>query len=57
MNTSLKLLCLFVTSSLAQEAIFLNDETFEHDTQASTGATTGDWIVLFCDKTKYAECR
>ncbi|XP_044259744.1 thioredoxin domain-containing protein isoform X2 [Tribolium madens] len=25
----------------------LNDETFEHLTQASTGATTGDWFVMF----------
>ena len=25
----------------------LTDATFEHDTQASTGATTGDWFVLF----------
>lgn len=25
----------------------LNDETFEHLTQASTGATTGDWFILF----------
>lgn len=24
----------------------LTDETFEHLTQASTGATTGDWFVL-----------
>lgn len=25
----------------------LTDKTFEHDTQASTGATTGDWFVEF----------
>ena len=24
----------------------LNDNSFEHDTQASTGSTTGDWFVL-----------
>lgn len=24
----------------------LNDETFEHLTQAATGATTGDWFVM-----------
>lgn len=24
----------------------LTDSTFEHDTQASTGATTGDWFVM-----------
>jgi len=25
----------------------LTDENFEHDTQASTGGTTGDWFILF----------
>ncbi|CAF4314833.1 unnamed protein product, partial [Adineta steineri] len=25
----------------------LDDKTFEHDTQASTGSTTGDWFILF----------
>lgn len=25
----------------------LTDATFEHDTQASTGGTTGDWFVMF----------
>lgn len=29
------------------ESIDLNDENFEHLTQASTGATTGDWFVYF----------
>ena len=24
----------------------LNDASFEHDTQASSGATTGDWLVM-----------
>eukprot|EP00929_Paragymnodinium_shiwhaense_P052456 TRINITY_DN26278_c0_g1_i1.p3 TRINITY_DN26278_c0_g1~~TRINITY_DN26278_c0_g1_i1.p3 ORF type:complete len:155 (-),score=47.63 TRINITY_DN26278_c0_g1_i1:32-496(-) len=24
-----------------------NDASFEHDTQASTGSTTGDWLVVF----------
>lgn len=24
----------------------LNDESFEHLTQASSGATTGDWLIL-----------
>lgn len=23
-----------------------DDSSFEHDTQASTGATTGDWFVI-----------
>ena len=25
----------------------LTDATFEHDTQAATGATTGDWFIEF----------
>ena len=25
----------------------LTDSTFEHQTQAATGATTGDWLVMF----------
>ena len=28
------------------EPISLNDDNFEHLTQAATGATTGDWLVL-----------
>ena len=24
----------------------LDDKSFEHDTQASTGSTTGDWFIL-----------
>jgi len=37
-----------VCSRLASaEVILLNDENFEHLTQASTGATTGDWLVKF----------
>lgn len=26
----------------------LNEQNFEHLTQAATGATSGDWLVLFC---------
>ena len=25
---------------------YLNDDTFEHLTQAASGATTGDWFVM-----------
>ena len=36
--------------------ITLNDENFEHDTQATSGSTTGDWFVSFsapwCDRCK-----
>ena len=28
----------------------LTDLTFEHDTQAATGQTTGIWLVRFCDQ-------
>ena len=34
----------------------LTDKTFEHDTQATTGSTTGDWFVNFCSK-KSRECK
>jgi len=29
------------------DVVVLNDDNFEHDTQASTGATTGNWFVEF----------
>ncbi len=33
---------------LSQEVVTkkLTSDNFEHDTQAATGATTGDWFVL-----------
>lgn len=42
--------CLLASSSDASdiEPIVLTDETFEHDTQASTGQTTGIWAIRFC---------
>lgn len=56
MAVSLQLLALSLVLSFAcnfaqsqdetVEPIILNDENFEHLTQASTGATTGDWLVL-----------
>ena len=36
------------------EVIELNDRNFEHLTQASTGATTGDWFVYFYDPSSAA---
>ncbi|CAF1108529.1 unnamed protein product [Brachionus calyciflorus] len=30
-----------------KKTVSLDDSNFEHDTQASSGATTGDWFVLF----------
>ncbi len=42
-------LILFATllGAAAAEVIVLTDKTFETSTQASTGATTGDWFVKF----------
>lgn len=42
-------LCVFflLLCSIAAEVIVLNDKNFEHQTQASTGQTTGKWFVMF----------
>jgi len=40
------ILSLFLLAS-ASEVVELTDTNFEHLTQASTGATTGDWFVAF----------
>jgi len=32
---------------------FLTDESFEHDTQAASGATTGDWFITFYTNNDY----
>ncbi|PSC76005.1 thioredoxin domain-containing [Micractinium conductrix] len=41
--------CLAVLpSAAAQRRRSLNDDTFEHVTQAATGQTTGVWFVSFC---------
>ena len=46
------LLSVIYLSSVAFAGInkVLTDVTFEHDTQASTGQTTGVWLVRFCDR-------
>lgn len=36
-----------LTAILASEVVILESSNFEHLTQASTGATTGDWLVKF----------
>ena len=33
----------------------LTDANFEHDTQATTGSTTGRWLVVFHNKNNYEE--
>lgn len=40
----------------ARPSIELTDTNFEHDTQASTGGTTGDWLVLFCEPNRFSHC-
>ncbi len=35
----------------------LTDETFESMTTATTGSTTGDWLILFCEVRNVALCR
>lgn len=37
----------FIASIKDEVSIELTDASFEHETQASTGATTGDWFVFF----------
>eukprot|EP00397_Hematodinium_sp_SG-2012_P058442 GEMP01073925.1.p1 GENE.GEMP01073925.1~~GEMP01073925.1.p1 ORF type:complete len:210 (+),score=56.80 GEMP01073925.1:60-689(+) len=34
-------------SAAADDLVHLTDSNFEHETQASTGMTTGDWFVMF----------
>lgn len=34
----------------------LNDDNFEHLTQASTGATTGDWLIMMTKDKKCTDC-
>lgn len=41
--------CFFSTVFSAEVAV-LTDANFEHDTQATSGGTTGSWLVLFYDK-------
>ncbi|XP_065183871.1 uncharacterized protein LOC135814641 [Sycon ciliatum] len=46
---------MWLSDSLESAVQELTDETFEHDTQAATGATTGDWMVLFMSN-DYVSC-
>jgi protein disulfide-isomerase-like protein len=41
------LLVVFCASVFASDVVVLTSENFEHLTQASTGATTGDWLIKF----------
>jgi len=43
----LSLLSIPVSSAPSRHVHILTDANFEHDTQASTGSTTGDWLIEF----------
>lgn len=43
------LLASFLAAASANDIAVLTDENFEHDTQATTGSTTGRWLVVFYD--------
>lgn len=45
---SVLLLCFLISSAASSptEVIHLSDTSFEHDTQASSGKTTGIWAIL-----------
>ena len=48
MRATISTLCLAALAlSAATKVIELKDANFEHDTQATTGGTTGDWLVSF----------
>lgn len=64
------IMCLLAAGCLAQDeladeaniadafgatVVELDEQNFEHLTQAATGATSGDWLVLFC-KESVARC-
>lgn len=55
----LRLCTLFVFCRIcwSESAVqILNDASFEHLTQASTGATTGDWLIVFSFTERDPEC-
>lgn len=41
------LAALLVITAVCSDVVDLTDATFEHDTQAASGSTTGDWFVEF----------
>ena len=48
------LICLLVSTDVQAQSppesvLLLDDDTFEHTTQASTGQTTGNWLILFSE--------
>jgi len=48
MRATISAVCLAALAlTTATKVIELKDANFEHDTQATTGGTTGDWLVSF----------
>ena len=45
------------SASVAREAVILNDDNFEELTQATSGSNTGDWLIMFCEKSRFKKCR
>ena len=46
------LICLLVSTDVQAQpdsVLMLNDDKFESTTQASTGQTTGNWLILFSE--------
>ena len=43
------LLGMMSDTAFAIQPTELTDDNFEHDTQATSGSTTGDWLILFCE--------
>jgi len=52
----LVILSLLLGFVFTRQAYLLTEENFEHDTQATTGGTTGDWVVLFCSPKRFEVC-
>ena len=52
----LSMISLFPGRARAISAFELTDENFEHTTQATTGSTTGDWLILMCEFERFKRC-
>ena len=53
---ALLLVLAIISFAASRPVIELTDANFEHDTQAATRGTTGDWLVLFCEPNRYRHC-
>ena len=53
---SLFVFAVILSTASTKKPKVLSDSNFEHDTQATTGATTGDWLISFCDRQRHTKC-